>query len=155
MKRGPLDRRDPPRSSTGRPGAVEDLRYCRPPLVHHALDELVAGRGELEQEVAPAGGVGAAVEQTGEDQAITGPRRVDGCTPMPSATAARLSGPRLATITSDPSCGGVTTSSTGATERALTPMSTRAASMTASTSSVASDATLATALLCTQRLRST
>ena len=40
----------------------------------------------------------------------------DECTPSPRATAARLSGPWLATTTSTRSCGSDTTSSTSATD---------------------------------------
>lgn len=110
----------------------------------------MAGRGELEQEVAPVGGVVSAVEQTGDDQAIKGPRRVRRMHAHAFGDRGEVERPRLATITSNRSCGGVTTSSTAATERALTPMSARGQH-----ERIHIVCPLDAAPLCTQRLRNT
>ena len=59
---------------------------------------------------------------------------LDGCTPMSSASAARCSGPRLAMITRARTWVRVTVSSTAASDLAATPINTRDAASTASTS---------------------
>jgi hypothetical protein len=140
-------------SSAGR-HPVEDLRDRGSPLFHHALDELVTRRGELEQEVAPVGRVVAAVEQTGDDQSVTRPRGVRRVHAHALGDRREVERATAGHHHQQPELRG-RDDVLHRMERALTPMSTRAASMTASTSSVASDAALATAPLCTQWLHCT
>lgn len=57
----------------------------------------------------------------------------DALTSRPAATAARFSGPRVATITRTRNCGTVTVSSTSATDAAAIATRAREARITAST----------------------